>query len=54
VPFVLIALGIYILYESKTYQLLPFVKLWFFRYFNISTGKLFNKNLQARIFRIES
>jgi cadmium resistance transport/sequestration family protein len=27
VPFVLIALGIYILYESKTYQLLPFVKL---------------------------
>jgi cadmium resistance transport/sequestration family protein len=26
VPFVLIALGIYILYESKTYQLLPFVK----------------------------
>jgi cadmium resistance protein CadD (predicted permease) len=27
VPFVLIALGIYILYESKTYQLIPFVKL---------------------------
>ena len=27
VTFVLIALGIYILYESKTYQLLPFVKL---------------------------
>jgi len=26
VPFVLIALGIYILYESETYQLLPFVK----------------------------
>jgi cadmium resistance transport/sequestration family protein len=26
IPFVLIALGIYILYESETYQLLPFVK----------------------------